>query len=88
VNVRKRRPDWITQEMVRQIRKKKRLWTVNKRQGDAESVRKYKEQEKGMTKMVRNAKRRMERKLKNDKDDKNGRSSQDTINKKPRAGQE
>jgi hypothetical protein len=70
VNVRKRRPDWITQEMVRQIRKKKRLWTVYKRQSDAESARKYKEQEKMVIKMVRNAKRRMERKLVNGKDDK------------------
>jgi hypothetical protein len=56
VIVRKRRPDQITQEMVRQIRKKKRLWTVYKRQGDAESTRKYKEQEKVVTKTVRNAK--------------------------------
>ncbi len=42
LNVRKRRPVWITQEMVRPIRKKKRLQTVYKRQGDAESARKYK----------------------------------------------
>ncbi len=68
--MRKRRPDWITQEMVRQIRKKKRLQTVYKRQGNAESARKYQEQEKTVIKMVRNAKRRMERKLVNGKDDK------------------
>jgi Na+/phosphate symporter len=73
VNVRKRRPDWITQETVRQLRKKKRLSMVYKRQGDTKSARKYKAQEKAVTKMVRNAKRRMERRLANNKDDMNGR---------------
>jgi hypothetical protein len=70
---------------VRQNSKKKRLWTVYKRQGDSESVRKYKEQEKAVTKIVRYAKRRIERKLANDKDDKNGRKFTRYIYSKPRA---
>jgi hypothetical protein len=63
VNTRKRRPEWITQEIVRQIRKKKRLWKVWSRQGGAENERKYREQEMHATKLVRNAKRGMEKKL-------------------------
>jgi hypothetical protein len=73
VNTRKRRPEWITQEIVRQIRKKKRLWKVWSRQGGAENERKYREQEMHATKLVRNAKRGMEKKIANDKEDRNGR---------------
>jgi hypothetical protein len=73
VNVRKRRPDWITLELLRQIRKKKRMWKICVRLGGAENERKYKEQEKKVANLVRIAKRGMEKRLANDKEDKNRR---------------
>ncbi len=51
--MRKRRPDWITQELVGQVTKKKRLWIVCMRQGDMVSERTYKKQE---TKVKKNGK--------------------------------
>ncbi len=71
--MRKRRLDWITQELVGQVTKKKRLWIVCMRQRDMVSARTYKKTgDKGDKKMVRNAKRRIQRKLTKDKNDKNG----------------
>jgi hypothetical protein len=75
VNTRKRRPEWSTQEIVREIRKK-RFWKRLTQYGGAEMDRKYNKQEKYVTKIIRNAKRRMEKKLANDREDKNQKQNQ------------
>ncbi len=72
VNTRKKRPDWITKDIARQRRMKKRLWRVCARLGGEDSMRRYKEQKK-VAKAIRNAKRKMEKRIATDKDDKNGR---------------
>jgi hypothetical protein len=54
------RPPWMTQEIIRAIRKKKRLWARDKVR---ENKDKYKQQEKITRNLIRNAKRRFEKKL-------------------------
>jgi Reverse transcriptase (RNA-dependent DNA polymerase)/Endonuclease-reverse transcriptase len=54
------RPPWMTQEILRAIRKKKRMWAKVKASPDKEE---YKKQEKLTRNLIRNAKRRFERKL-------------------------
>jgi hypothetical protein len=54
------RPPWLTQEVLRAIRKKKRLWARDKnRQDKAE----YKAQEKLTRNLIRKAKKKFERRL-------------------------
>ena len=54
------RPGWLNQEIVREIRRKKKQWRMAK-QGI--EVEKYKETEKKVRNLIRNAKRRFEKKL-------------------------
>jgi hypothetical protein len=54
------RPPWMNQEIVRAVRKKKRLWKRDKNKADKTE---YKEQEKKTRNMIRNAKKRFEKKL-------------------------
>jgi Reverse transcriptase (RNA-dependent DNA polymerase)/Endonuclease-reverse transcriptase len=54
------RPPWMTQEILRAIRKKKRIWAKVKASPDKEE---YKKQEKLTRNLIRNAKRKFERKL-------------------------
>jgi predicted metal-dependent hydrolase len=53
-------PPWMTQEIIRAIRKKKRLWARDKLR---ENKDEYKQQEKITRNLIRNAKRRFEKKL-------------------------
>ena len=54
------RPGWLNQEIVREIRRKKKQWKMAK-QGI--EVEKYKETEKKVRNLIRNTKRRFEKKL-------------------------
>ena len=54
------RPIWMTQEILRAIRKKKRLWKQDKHKLDKKD---YIEQEKKTRNLIRNAKRRFEKRL-------------------------
>ena len=54
------RPVWMSQEILRAIRKKKRLWKQDKHKADK---REYIEQEKKTRNLIRNAKRRFEKRL-------------------------
>ena len=54
------RPGWLSQEVVREIRKKKKQWKAAKQGVDVE---KYKETEKKVRNLIRNAKRKFEKKL-------------------------
>jgi Reverse transcriptase (RNA-dependent DNA polymerase)/Endonuclease-reverse transcriptase len=54
------RPPWMSREILREVRKKRRLWSAAKH---GENVGAYKETEKRVRNMIRNAKRKLERKL-------------------------
>ncbi len=53
------RPAWLTQDILREIRKKKRIWKACR----GRVTDKYKAAEKKVKNMIRNAKRRFEKKL-------------------------
>ena len=61
------RPPWLTQEIMRGIRKKKRLW---KRARNGQGREQYQEEEKRVKKLIRNAKRNLEKRLANEKNNK------------------
>ena len=61
------RPPWLTQEIMRGIRKKKRLW---KRARNGQGREQYQEEEKKVKKLIRNAKRNLEKRLANEKNNK------------------
>jgi hypothetical protein len=52
------RPPWLSREILRAIRKKKRLWRLAKQ---GQKVDEYREAEKSLKNMIRNAKRKFER---------------------------
>jgi Reverse transcriptase (RNA-dependent DNA polymerase)/Endonuclease-reverse transcriptase len=54
------KPPWLTRDIMREVRKKRRLW-ASARHG--ENTEAYKETEKRVRNMIRNAKRKLERKL-------------------------
>jgi hypothetical protein len=58
------RPPWMNQEILRAVRKKKRLW---KKAREGTNTAEYKEAECGLKKLIRNAKRRFEKRLAADK---------------------
>ena len=60
-------PKWITREIIRLIRKKRRAWRTMRVHLTVENREKYKELEKQVTIRVRNAKRSMEKRLANSK---------------------
>ena len=51
------RPPWMNQQILREIRKRKRMWKSNK------DGRRYEEQSRLVKKLIRNAKRKLERRL-------------------------
>ena len=51
------RPPWMNQQILREIRKRKRMWKSNKDGG------RYEEQSRLVKKLIRNAKRKLERRL-------------------------
>ena len=51
------RPPWMNQQILREIRKRKRMWKNNKYGG------RYEEQSRLVKKLIRNAKRKLERRL-------------------------
>ena len=53
-------PPWLTREILQKIRKKRRLW---KKAKWGEATEEYKKAEKEVSNMIRNAKRRMEKRL-------------------------
>jgi hypothetical protein len=55
------KPEWMTREVTRAIRKKRRLWKRAK--CGQEEVAKYREAEKDATEKIRNSKRNFEKKL-------------------------
>jgi hypothetical protein len=59
------KPVWITREVTKAIRKKRRLW--KKARGGQEEMDKYREAEKQAVKKIRNAKRNFEKKLEKEK---------------------
>jgi hypothetical protein len=59
----KNRPKWLTSEIIRLLRKKKRLWKLAKNYNTGEHVENYKRVEKEVKNKIRNAKRKMERDL-------------------------
>jgi hypothetical protein len=54
------RPIWMTREVLAAVNKKKRLWKEAKNGGSMES---YKEEEKRVKRLIRNAKRSLEKRL-------------------------
>jgi len=62
---------WMTREILRLIRKKRRKWRDVKSAASTEEMREYKELEKETAKKIRNAKRKLERDLANGSDKNN-----------------
>ncbi len=56
----KGRPRWMSQEILAAIRRKKRLWKMVK---GKEVTEEYREVDRRVKKMIRNAKRKMEKQL-------------------------
>jgi hypothetical protein len=56
----KNRPPWLTQEILREIRRRKRMWARDKDKADKDE---YKEQDKKTRNMIRAAKKKFERRL-------------------------
>ena len=56
-------PRWLTRDIVRLVRRKKRAWKLTQTHGTQENFNKYKKLEKEVTVRVRSAKRGMEKKL-------------------------
>jgi hypothetical protein len=52
------KPPWLSRDILRAIRRKKRLWRQDKQ---GQNVQEYKNTEKSMKNMIRNAKRKFER---------------------------
>jgi len=67
VNSSNNRPVWMSQALLREIRKKRRLWKVHTRRESRESFLEYKRQEKKVHKLIRNEKKKFERKLASEK---------------------
>ena len=61
-----RKSDWMTSDLLRQIRKKRRLWKKAKHGNDADK-REYEEMERKVKNLIRNAKRGLEKRLAEDK---------------------
>ena len=61
-------PKWLTREIIKLVRKKKRAWKLSKTHGTTENINRYKELEKELIVKLRNAKRSMEKKLANSGD--------------------
>jgi len=59
----RQRPVWLTAEVMRLIRQKRRKWRVFKERKTADCEREYKMAEKEVAKKIRNGKRKMEREL-------------------------
>ena len=58
-------PKWLTREIVKLVRKKKRAWKLTKTHGTLENMENYKKLEKEVIVKLKNAKRNMEKKLAN-----------------------
>ena len=58
-------PKWLTREIVKLVRRKKRAWKLTQTHGTTENFNKYKSLEKEVTFRLRNAKRSMEKRLAN-----------------------
>jgi DNA-binding ferritin-like protein len=56
----KNRPPWLSQEILREIRKRKRMWARDKDKVDKDE---YKAQDKKTRNMIRAAKKKFERRL-------------------------
>ena len=56
-------PKWLSREIIRLVRRKKRAWKNWKSHGSQENMAKYKELQKKVTTGIRNAKRKMEQNL-------------------------
>jgi hypothetical protein len=54
---------WMTREILRLIRRKRRKWKEVKNSASAEAMKQYKQLEKETSKKIRNAKRKMEKNL-------------------------
>jgi hypothetical protein len=65
------RNPWMTREIIRLLRQKRRRWKAMKATGSAEAGRLYKEAEKECANKIRSAKRKMERDLANNPDKNN-----------------
>ena len=63
---RKKRPPWLSQEIIREVRAKRCAWKNWKNSDTQERKNIYEELRKRVTKKIRNAKRKMERDLAND----------------------
>ena len=61
-------PKWLNREIIRAIRRKKRAWKIYKLYNTAESRDRYAELVKEVTKKIRSAKRGMEKKMANCRD--------------------
>ena len=58
-------PKWLTRDLVRLVRRKKRAWKLTKTHGTLENLNNYKQLEKEVIVKLKNAKRGMEKKLAN-----------------------
>ena len=58
-------PKWLTRDIVKLIRKKKRAWKLTKTHGTVENMNNYKKLEKELIVKLKNAKKGMEKKLAN-----------------------
>jgi hypothetical protein len=56
-----KRPKWITSEIIRLLRKKKRAWKLAKNYNTGEYVKIYKKVEKEVANKIKNAKRKLEK---------------------------
>ena len=56
-------PKWLTREIIRLVRRKKRAWKLTQTHGTTENFNRYKSLEREVTVKLRNAKRSMERRL-------------------------
>lgn len=60
------RPPWMSTELLRLIRQKRKLWAQHKKQQTLDSRARYKDKEREVAKKIKNAKRTMERKIASD----------------------
>jgi hypothetical protein len=78
---------WMTREILRLIRRKRRKWKEVKNSTSAEEMKQYKQLEKETSKKIRNAKRKMEKDLAYS-EDKNNRKFARYIKSKTKAKQQ
>ncbi len=62
------RPSWLSSDLLREIRRKRRLWSKYKKDRSEVNLTNYKKAERDVVKKIRNAKRRLKKRISADKE--------------------